>query len=67
MNISEFSLRRPVFAIVLNIAIVIFGLIAYKFLGIRDYPALDPPNINVRTSYPGANAEIIETQITEPL
>ena len=67
MNISEFSLRRPVFAIVLNIVIVLFGLIGYKFLGVRDYPALDPPNISVRTSYPGANAEIIETQITEPL
>lgn len=67
MNLSEFSLRRPVFAIVLNIIIVIFGLIGYKFLGVRDYPALDPPNINVRTNYPGANAEIIETQITEPL
>ncbi len=67
MNISEFSLRRPVFAIVLNIVIVLFGAIGYSFLGVRDYPALDPPNINVRTSYPGANAEIIETQITEPL
>ena len=67
MNISEFSLRRPVFAVVLNIIIVVFGLIGYKFLGIRDYPALEPPNISVRTSYPGANAEIIETQITEPL
>lgn len=67
MNISEFSLRRPVFAIVLNIIIMVFGLIGYKFLGVRDYPALDPPNISVRTSYPGANAEIIETQITEPL
>ena len=67
MNISEFSLRRPVFAIVLNIMIVLFGAIGFKFLGIRDYPALDPPNISVRTSYPGANAEIIETQITEPL
>ncbi len=67
MNISEFSLRRPVFAIVMNIIIVLFGLIGYSFLGVRDYPALDPPNINVRTSYPGANAEIIETQITEPL
>ncbi len=67
MNISEFSLRRPVFAIVLNIIIVVFGAIGYNFLGVRDYPALDPPNINVRTSYPGANAEIIETQITEPL
>ncbi|HMT95814.1 MAG TPA: efflux RND transporter permease subunit [Ferruginibacter sp.] len=67
MTLSEFSLRRPIFAIVLNIIIVLFGAIGYKFLGIRDYPALDPPNINVRTSYPGANAEIIETQITEPL
>lgn len=67
MNLAEFSLRRPVFAIVLNIVIVLFGFIGYTFLGVRDYPALDPPNINVRTSYPGANAEIIETQITEPL
>lgn len=67
MNISELSLKRPVLAVVLNIVIVVFGLIGYKFLGVRDYPALDPPNINVRTSYPGANAEIIETQITEPL
>ncbi len=67
MNISEFSLRRPVFAIVLNIMIVVFGAIGFKFLGVRDYPALDPPNISVRTSYPGANADIIETQITEPL
>jgi multidrug efflux pump len=67
MNLSEFSLRRPVFAVVLNIAIVLFGVIGYTFLGVRDYPALDPPNISVRTSYAGANAEIIETQITEPL
>ena len=42
-------------------------MIGFKFLGVRDYPAIDPPNINVRTSYPGANADIIETQITEPL
>ncbi len=67
MNLAEFSLRRPVFAIVMSIIIILFGLIGYKFLGVRDYPALDPPNISVRTSYPGANAEIIETQITEPL
>ncbi len=67
MNLAEFSLRKPVFAIVLNITIVLFGVIGYNFLGVRDYPALDPPNISVRTSYPGANAEIIETQITEPL
>ena len=67
MNISELSIRRPVLAIVLNIIIVVFGVIGFKFLGVRDYPAIDPPNINVRTSYGGANPEIIETQITEPL
>jgi multidrug efflux pump len=67
MNISELSLRRPVLAIVLNIIIIVFGVIGFKFLGVRDYPAIDPPNINVRTSYGGANPDIIETQITEPL
>jgi multidrug efflux pump len=67
MNISELSLRRPVLAIVMSIIIVVFGVIGFKFLGVRDYPAIDPPNISVRTNYPGANADIIETQITEPL
>lgn len=67
MNISELSLRRPVLAIVMNLIIILFGVIGYKFLGVRDYPAIDPPNINVRTSYGGANPDIIETQITEPL
>jgi len=67
MNISHFSLRRPVFAIVLNLLIILFGSIGFKYLGVRDYPAIDPPNISVRTSYPGANADIIESQITEPL
>ena len=54
-------------AIVLSIIIVLFGVIGFKFLGVRDYPAIDPPNISVRTSYPGANSDIIESQITEPL
>jgi multidrug efflux pump len=67
MNISELSLRRPVLATVLNIIIVLFGIIGFTFLGVRDYPAIDPPNINVRTTYPGANADIVESQITEPL
>lgn len=67
MNISELSLKRPVLAVVMNIIIVLFGVIGFKFLGVRDYPAIDPPNISVRTAYPGANADIIETQITEPL
>ncbi len=51
----------------MSIIIILFGVIGFKFLGVRDYPAIDPPNISVRTSYPGANADIIETQITEPL
>jgi multidrug efflux pump len=67
VNISELSLRRPVLAVVLSIVIILFGVIGFKFLGVRDYPAIDPPNISVRTSYPGANADIIESQITEPL
>src|SRR5690242_21724183 len=67
MNISELSLRRPVLAIVLKIIIVVFGVIGFKFLGVRDYPAIDPPNISVSTSYAGANSDIIESQITEPL
>jgi multidrug efflux pump len=67
MNISELSLRRPILAVVMSIIIVVFGIIGFKFLGIRDYPAIDPPNISVNTSYAGANADIIETQITEPL
>lgn len=67
MNISELSLRRPVLATVLSILIVVFGAIGFTFLGVRDYPAIDPPMINVRTNYAGANADIIESQITEPL
>lgn len=67
MNISELSLKRPVLAIVMNIIIVVFGVIGYSFLGVRDYPAIDPPNVSVSTSYSGANADIVESQITEPL
>src|SRR4249920_1267306 len=67
MNISELSIRRPILTFVMNILIVLFGAIGFTFLGIRDYPAIDPPNITVRTSYAGANADIIESQITEPL
>lgn len=67
MNISELSLRRPVLATVMNLALILFGIIGFYFLGIRDYPAIDPPVITVRTSYAGANSDIIESQITEPL
>ena len=67
MNLSESSLRRPVLAIVCSIVIIIFGGIGYKYLGVREYPAIDPAVVNVRTSYVGANSDIIEQQITEPL
>ncbi len=67
MNLSELSLKRPVLAIVCSIIIIIFGYIGFNSLGVREYPAIDPPVVSVRTSYTGANAEIIEQQITEPL
>ena len=67
MNISEFSLKRPVFATVLNLMIILFGVVGYTFLAIRDYPAIDPAIINVSTSYTGANPDIMESQVTEPL
>ena len=67
MNISEFSLRRPIFTTVLNLVIVLFGAIGYYFLGVREFPAVDPPIITVTTSYAGASADIVESQITEPL
>jgi hydrophobe/amphiphile efflux-1 (HAE1) family protein len=67
MNISEFSLKRPVFATVLNLMIILFGIVGYTFLAVRDYPAIDPPIINISTSYTGANPDIMESQVTEPL
>lgn len=67
MSLSSISLKRPVLAIVLSIVIILFGIISFSFLGVREYPAIDPPVITVRTSYTGANADIIESQITEPL
>jgi hydrophobe/amphiphile efflux-1 (HAE1) family protein len=67
MNFSGIFIKRPVLAMVMSILIVLFGLIGYSFLGIREYPSVDPPTISVSTSYPGANADVIENQITEPL
>ena len=67
MNISELSLKRPVLATVMSLFIILFGLIGYYFLGVREYPAIDPPVISVSTSYVGASADVIESQITEPL
>ena len=67
MNISELSIRRPVLSTVLTLIILLFGLIGYSYLGVREYPSVDNPIISVSCSYPGANADVIENQITEPL
>jgi multidrug efflux pump len=67
MSLSSVSIRRPVLASVMAIAIVLFGIIGYTYLGIREYPSVDPPIITVSTTYTGANADVIESQITEPL
>lgn len=67
MSLSTLSIKRPVLTIVMNVAIILFGIIGYTFLGVREFPSIDPAQISVRTSYAGANADIIESQITEPL
>jgi HAE1 family hydrophobic/amphiphilic exporter-1/multidrug efflux pump len=67
VNISELSLKRPVLATVMSLFLILFGVIGFSFLGIREFPAIDPPVISVNTSYAGANSDIIESQITEPL
>lgn len=67
MSLSSISIQRPVLATVLSIVIVLFGLIGLRSLGVREYPSVDKPVISVSTTYVGANAEIIESQITEPI
>jgi multidrug efflux pump len=66
-SLSTTSIKRPVLAIVMNLIILLFGIIGFTFLGVREFPSIDPPIVSVRTSYPGASADIIESQITEPL
>lgn len=67
MSLSTLSIKRPVFTIVINLLIVLFGILGFSYLGVREFPSIDPAVINVRTNYTGANADIIESQITEPL
>ena len=67
MSLSTISIKRPVLTIVLNQTIVVFGIIGYSFLGVREFPSIDPAQISIRTNYSGANSDIIESQITEPL
>ncbi|MGV3630082.1 MAG: efflux RND transporter permease subunit [Bacteroidota bacterium] len=67
MNLASLSINRPVLATVLSILIVIFGIIGFSYLGVREFPSVDPPIITVTTNYPGANPDVVESQITEPL
>ena len=67
MSLSTLSIKRPVLTIVMNLLLILFGIIGYTFLGIREFPSIDPAQISVRTNYAGANADIIESQITEPI
>ena len=67
MSLSSISIQRPVLAIVMSIVIIVFGILGYTYLGVREFPSVDPPIITVSTNYVGANADVIENQITEPL
>ncbi|MBE0668755.1 MAG: efflux RND transporter permease subunit, partial [Bacteroidales bacterium] len=67
MSLSSISIKRPVLATVMSLVILILGAIGFTYLGIRDYPSVDPPIVTVSTSFPGANSDVIETQITEPI
>ncbi|MBL9022520.1 MAG: efflux RND transporter permease subunit [Myxococcales bacterium] len=67
MTLAETAVRRPVFATVLSLVLVIFGVVGFSFLGVREYPAVDPPVVTVTTTYPGANPDVVDSQITEPL
>jgi len=67
MSLAEVSIRRPVLAVVLSILIVVFGIVGFEFLGVREYPAVDPPVVTVTTNYGGASPEVVAAQITEPL
>ncbi|MEQ9583306.1 MAG: efflux RND transporter permease subunit, partial [Arenibacter sp.] len=67
MSLSTLSIKRPVLTIVMNLVIILFGIIGFTYLGVREFPSIDPAQVSVRTNYSGANADIIESQITEPL
>ena len=67
MDLAELSVKRPVLVTVFSIIIILFGAIGFKYLGVREFPSIDPPVITVKTSYTGANADVIQSQITEPL
>src|SRR5690554_2413188 len=65
MLLSDISVKRPVFASVISILLIAFGLVAFDRLTLREYPDIDPPIVSIRTNYPGAAASIVETRITK--
>jgi multidrug efflux pump len=67
MQLPEISIRRPVFATVLSLLVVLVGLVSFNRLSVREYPKIDEPVVTVSVKYPGASAEVIETQVTKPL
>lgn len=67
MSLSTTSIKRPVLTIVFSLVILLLGFISFRFLGVREYPSVDAPIITVTSNYIGANADIIESQVTEPL
>ncbi len=67
MSLSETSIRRPVLAMVMSMILVLLGIVGFTYLGVREYPAVDPPIVTVETSYSGANPDVVSSQITEPL
>jgi multidrug efflux pump len=67
MSLASTSIKRPVLAIVMSLVVLLFGIISVTLLGVREFPAIDPPIISVRANYAGANASVVESQITEPL
>ena len=67
MLLSDVSVKRPVFATVINLLLIIFGIVAISMLSLREYPDIDPPIVSVSTNYTGASANIVETRITQLL
>ena len=65
MVLSDFSVTRPVFASVISLLLIAFGIVAFTRLPLREYPDIDPPVVTINTSYPGASASIVETRVTE--
>ena len=65
MILSDVSVKRPVFATVISLMLVAFGILSFMELPVREYPDTSPPVVSVSTSYPGASADIVEAQITQ--